>query len=328
MNSRREFLQTMGMVATYGMVSGLGLGCSTKTSSDTTTDSTNMQSSTQPKELFFKISLAEWSLHRELKSGKLDNLDFPAKAKNDFGISAVEYVNQFFVDHVRNNRYLTDLRTRCEDNGVTSVLIMCDNEGYMADADAKKRMQAVENHYKWVEAAKFLGCHSIRVNCFGEGSREEVAKAGTDGLRKLSEFAAERGINVIVENHGGYSSDGQWLSKVITDVGLPNCGTLPDFGNFCIKREKGDMWESKCVEWYDRYKGVTEILPFAKGVSAKSYDFDANGNCVETDYEKMLQIVKAGGYTGYIGIEYEGSQLSEDEGIRATKAVLEKFGRI
>jgi sugar phosphate isomerase/epimerase len=327
-SSRRQFLQTMGLLTAYSLTSGIPIACSSKPATKQTTDT---QPSTEPmatKDLFFKISLAEWSLHKMLKAGQLDNLDFPAKAKKDFGISAVEYVNQFFVDHVRDNHYLTDLRTRCEDNEVTSVLIMCDNEGYMADADAKKRKQAVENHYKWVEAAKFLGCHSIRVNCFGEGSREDVAKAGTDGLRKLSEFAAERGINVIVENHGGYSSDGQWLSKVIADVGLPNCGTLPDFGNFCIKREKGDMWESQCVEWYDRYKGVTEILPYAKGVSAKSYDFDANGNCVETDYEKMLKIVKASGYTGYIGIEYEGSKLSEEEGIRATKAVLEKFGRI
>ncbi len=175
-----------------------------------------------------------------------------------------------------------------------------------------------------MDAANFLGCHSIRVNCFGEGTREEVAKAGTDGLHKLSEYAQTAGINVIVENHGGMSSDGQWLSGVITAVGMSNCGTLPDFGNFCIRREKGDMWESKCMEYYDRYKGVGELLPFAKGVSAKTYDFDEQGNCVETDYAKMMPIVKQAGYTGYIGIEYEGEKLSEPDGINATKKLLEK----
>ena len=274
--------------------------------------------------MFFKISLAEWSLHRALQAKQLDHLDFPAKAKNDFGISAVEYVNQFFKDRAKDTTYLTELKKRCDDNGVTSVLIMCDNEGFMADLDSKKRQQAVENHYQWVDAANFLGCHSIRVNCFGEGAREEVAEAGMDGLHKLSEYAQTAGINVIVENHGGMSSDGQWLSGVITAVGMSNCGTLPDFGNFCIRREKGDMWESKCMEYYDRYKGVSELIPFAKGVSAKTYDFDEQGNCVETDYAKMLPIVRQAGYTGYIGIEYEGAKLSEEDGIRATKRLLEK----
>lgn len=323
--NRREFLRSIGLLtAGYGLTASAMLeSCSSKPSTTQSADSTTVTTAMK-KEIFFKTSLAEWSLHRALQAKQLDNLDFPAKAKNDFGISAVEYVNQFFKDQAKDTAYLTALKKRCDDNGVTSVLIMCDDEGFMADLDAKKRQQAVENHYKWVDAAKFLGCHSIRVNCFGAGSREEVAKAGTDGLRKLSEYGQTAGINVIVENHGGMSSDGQWLSAVITAVGLPNCGTLPDFGNFCVRREKGDMWESKCVEWYDRYKGVSELMPFAKGVSAKTYDFDDQGNCVETDFAKMLSIVKEAGYRGYIGIEYEGTKLSEEEGIRATKRLLEK----
>jgi sugar phosphate isomerase/epimerase len=307
-NNRRNFLKSMGMLT----LSPLFLECAGSGSSTSS--------------LFFKISLAEWSLHRALQAGELTNLDFPAKAKNDFGIDAVEYVNQFFMDKAQDTTYLADLKKRCDDNGVTSVLIMIDNEGAMADLDAQKRMEAVEKHYKWVDAAKFLGCHSIRVNCFGEGTAEEVAKAGTEGLRKLSEYAQTSGINVIVENHGGYSSNGQWLADVIKGVGLPNCGTLPDFGNFCVRREKGDMWESPCVEQYDRYKGVAEMMPFAKGVSAKAYDFDEQGNCVESDYAKLLPIVKNAGYTGYIGIEYEGSKLPEEEGIRATKLLLERAG--
>jgi sugar phosphate isomerase/epimerase len=305
--SRRTFIRQLGLLSATSWLAGVS--CSTK-----------------PSAMFFKISLAQWSLHRTLQAGTITNLDFPAMAKNEFGISAVEYVNQFFKDKATDSAYLAELKQRCDDNGVTSVLIMCDLEGNMADTDSAKRKQAVESHYKWVDAARFLGCHSIRVNCFGIGTREEVAAAGADGLRQLSEYAQPAGINVIVENHGGYSSDGKWLHAVITSVGMPNCGTLPDFGNFCVRREQGDMWNSPCVEWYDRYTGVEELMPFAKGVSAKSYDFDSAGNCVESDYTRLLSIVKKAGYTGYIGIEYEGSALPEADGIRATQRLLEKVG--
>lgn len=312
-STRRAFLKNLGLMAGLGITSNL------------VTPLDSLAVPRKKKELFFKISLAQWSLHKALQGKMLDHLDFPAKARNDFGISAVEYVNQFFKDKAEDKTYLAELKRRCDDNGVTSVLIMCDNEGYMADLDDIKRQRAVENHYKWADAAKFLGCHSIRVNCYGEGNPEEVAKAGMDGLRKLSEYGNAIGINVIVENHGGISSNGLWLSKVIKGVGMPNCGTLPDFGNFCVRREKSDKGET-CVEQYDRYKGVKEMMPFAKGVSAKSYDFDEKGNCIETDYSKMLSIVKAAGYRGHIGIEYEGGKLSEDEGIRATKKLLERVG--
>jgi sugar phosphate isomerase/epimerase len=256
-----------------------------------------------------------------LFSGKLSNLDFPAKAKNDFGIDAVEYVNQFFKDKAKDQPYLSDLKKRCDDIGVTSVLIMCDGEGGLGDTQESGRLEAVDNHKKWVEAAQFLGCHSIRVNAYGEGTREDVAHAATDGLTRLSQFAMDYRINVIVENHGGYSSDGKWLSKVIADTKMDNCGTLPDFGNFCVLQE-----EDECKQWYDRYVGTEEMMPYAKGVSAKTLDFDEVGNCVETDYNKILEIVKKAGYRGYIGVEYEGSKLSEDEGIRATKTLLERVG--
>jgi sugar phosphate isomerase/epimerase len=325
--NREHFLRSLGMAAfSLSLGSSALSSCSGKKDTSEASADTTSVADTKSKELFFKISLAEWSLHKALFAKEFDNLDFPAKAKNEYGISAVEYVNQFFKDKAKDEKYLGELKKRCTDNGVTSVLIMVDGEGEMADLDAKKRNKSVENHYQWVDAAKFLGCHSIRVNCFGVGSEEEVAKAGADGLRKLSEYAQKSDIGVIVENHGGYSSNGVWLGNVIKSVGLANCGTLPDFGNFCIRREKGDMWQSPCVEYYDRYKGVAEMMPFAKGVSAKTHDFDEQGNCIETDYSKMLSIVKAAGYTGHIGIEYEGEKLSEPEGIKATKVLLEKAG--
>lgn len=272
------------------------------------------------KKQFFEISLAEWSLHKALFSKKITNLDFPSISKKEFGINVVEYVNQFFKDKANDTSYLNELLKRCKDNGVKNHLIMIDGEGGLADLDDAKRLKTVENHYKWVDAAKYLGCTTIRVNSYGEGSAEDVQKAAIDGLGKLGEYGEKAGINIIVENHGGYSSNGLWLAGVMKGVNKKNVGTLPDFGNFCIKRGNG-----KCEEEYDRYKGVAELMPFAKGASAKTYDFDEQGNCIETDYLKIMKIVKDSGFTGYVGIEYEGSKLDEAEGIKKTKALLEKM---
>jgi L-ribulose-5-phosphate 3-epimerase len=271
----------------------------------------NVLHQTEP---LFKISLAEWSLHKTLFAGELDNLEFPATAKQVYGIDGVEYVNQFFKDKAEDQTYLADLKQRTDDNGVQNVLIMCDGEGNLGDPDDQARTQAVENHYRWVEAAKYLGCHSIRVNARSEGSPEQQRELAVDGLRRLTEFAAEREINVIVENHGGISSNGEWLASVMRAVNNPRCGTLPDFGNFRIAEG----------ETYDRYKGVEELMPFAKGVSAKSNEFDADGNERNIDYLRMMRIVLNAGYHGRVGIEYEGSELSEPDGIRATKRLLEK----
>lgn len=258
----------------------------------------------------FKISLAEWSLHRTIFGKKLDHLDYAKTAKEEFGIEAVEYVNQFFKDKAKDEKYLAEMKKRADDLGVKSLLIMIDGEGALGDPDDAKRTKAIENHYKWVDAAKFLGCHSIRVNAQTDNNKyEEGKKWAADGLRRLSEFAAKSEINVIVENHGGLSSNGKWLAETIKSVGLDNCGTLPDFGNF---------------HSYDRYKGVEETMPYAKAVSAKSHDFDSEGNETKTDYLKMMKIVLDHGYKGYVGIEYEGSKLDEYEGIRATKKLLER----
>lgn len=319
MANRRRFLQQVSIAGIGMLASGLNACRSTRQPGTATT-------SNSP--LFFEISLAEWSLHKALFAKQLDNLDFPLVARRDYGIGAVEYVNQFFKDKAEDTAYLNELLKRCRDNNVKNHLIMCDGEGNLGELDDKKRLQAVQNHYKWVNAAKHLGCATIRVNAYGEGSRDAVQKAAIDGLGRLGEYAAKENINVIVENHGSYSSDGQWLSAVMRSVNKKNVGTLPDFGNFCIRREGGAQWGAKCVEEYDRYKGVQEMMPFAKGVSAKSYNFDEQGNCIETDYTRMLKVVKDAGFRGYIGIEYEGDKLSESDGIKATKRLLEKVGSV
>lgn len=304
-SNRRVFLRQMGtLLAGSGMISALPL-----------------DTFASDKKAFFQISLAQWSLHKALFSKKIDNLDFPAVTKKEFGINVVEYVNQFFKDKANDTNYLNELMKRVNDNGVKNHLIMIDGEGGLADTDDAKRKQSIENHYKWVDAAKFLGCTTIRVNSYGTGSAEDVQKAAVDGLGRLGEYGEKEGINIIVENHGSYSSNGKWLADVMKQVNKKNVGTLPDFGNFCIKRENG-----KCVEEYDRYKGVEELMPFAKGASAKTYDFDAKGNCIETDYSKVMKIIKKTGFKGFIGIEYEGSNLDEYEGIKKTKALLERMG--
>ena len=281
-----------------------------------------------PAPLFFDISLAEWSLHKALFKQEITNLDFPRLAREKYGISTVEYVNQFFKDKAKDTRYLAELLGRCRDQGVTNHLIMVDGEGELGAPDPRQRRQAVDNHYQWLDAAAYLGCRTVRVNAFGPGPAAAVRQAAIDSLGQLGAYARPRQLNVVVENHGGYTSDGQWLLGTIRGVDQPNVGILPDFGNFCVRRDSGELYKGKCVEEYDKYVALAEWLPVVKGgVSAKAIDFDAAGNCVETDYPKMLALLKKANFRGYLGIEYEGEQLSEDAGIRQTKALLERVGR-
>jgi sugar phosphate isomerase/epimerase len=325
--NRKMFISRLGFTAIGGaafMSAPFGLtGCAPNQSTD----------------LFFDISLAQWSLHKtffgdaleqgwesfgnalqnnpqDVLRGDQDPINFARIARQQFDIGAVEYVNTFYFDKAEDESYLNELKNVADNEGVDSVLIMCDAEGNLGDSDEIARKQAVENHYKWVNMATFMGCHSIRVNAASSGSYDEQMQRSADGLRRLSEYAAEEDINVVVENHGGFSSNGKWLANTIAMVDMPNCGTLPDFGNFTI----GDG------ETYDNYRGVEELMPDAKGVSAKTYAFDDNGNETTLDYPRLLQIVKDAGYTGYVGIEYEGSELSESDGIKATKELLMSAG--
>lgn len=258
----------------------------------------------------FRISLAQWSFHKALFAKQMDHLDFARVARRDYGIDAIEYVNVFFKDKATDAAYLAEMNRRAKDEGVYQHLIMCDGEGALGDPDTTKRMQAVENHRKWLDAARTLGCATIRVNAQSSGEPAEQQKLAADGLRKLVEIAAPMDINVIVENHGGLSSHGDWLVGVMRLVNHPRMGTLPDFGNFYD---------------YDRYQAVTEMMPFAKAVSAKSHDFDASGNETRTDYRRMMRIVLAAKFSGWVGIEYEGETTPEPEGVRATLRLLQRM---
>ncbi|WP_298789854.1 sugar phosphate isomerase/epimerase family protein [uncultured Allomuricauda sp.] len=318
------------------------ISCRTKSESNSESDTTTKASQEMEVQTpDFQISLAQWSFHKaflgpqkegywewfvktlqespdDILLGSADPKDFPEMAAK-FGVSSIELVNTFYYGKVDDQAFWNDFKKRCEEAGLSVGLIMCDALGNLGDADPEARKRTVENHHKWVDIAKFLGAHSIRVNAAGEGSAEEVASNAVDGLKQLGEYGAAQGINIIVENHGGYSSNGAWLAGIMAEVNMDNVGTLPDYGNFCIERSSDG-----CADEYDRYKGMAELMPYAKGVSAKSHDFDENGNETHTDFYKMLKIVKDSGFKGYIGIEYEGNVLSEEEGIEATYALLNK----
>ena len=308
--TRREFLldgsrSALGIAAALTVGGAVPLGCGA--------GSSPQGGSALP----FRISLAQWSLNKSL-FGKVEPkraaLDFAAKAR-ELGFDAIEYVNTFFFEKASDEPYLADLAKRADGEGVKSLLIMVDREGYLGDPDEAKRKTAVQNHRRWIEAAKRLGCHSIRVNAHSDGTYDEQIERAADGLAGVVAIGDEVGINVIVENHGGLSSNGAWLTSVIRKVDHPRCGTLPDFGNFRVSPEQE----------YDRYRGVEELMPFAKAVSAKSYDFDDFGNETTIDYRRMMEIVLAAGYDGYVGVEYEGGRLSEEDGIRATRELLERI---
>ena len=306
-NSRRNFLKTTAVTSV-----GLGLGLQNKVAFSST------------KESLFKISVAEWSINRSLFSKKMEHLDFPLMARKH-GIDAIEYVNQFFMNKAQDKAYLREMKSRADSEGVRSVLIMCDGEGQLGSADEQARIQAVENHKKWVEAAKYLGCHSIRVNGYStiewsksKASFNESQKLVADGLRRLCEFADRFDLHVIIENHGGYSSNAKWLTGVMEKAGHKRAGTLPDFGNFRIHQSKS----GKIVS-YDAYKGVKELMPYAKGVSVKTTVWDGKGNQSPLEYEKMMKIVLDAGYHGYCGIEH-GEAGREWESIVEVKDELTK----
>lgn len=339
MNSgRRKTMKQIGTGLAATSVFGLGstfLSCKGENTSNETT----------MKLPFFKISLAQWSLHKSffgdslkdgfgnffaslqtnpdaLLQGHLNPANFPLIAKNEFGMDAIEYVNTFYYSKAKDMDFWKEMKAKCDGEGVKSILIMCDALGDLGNLDQTERQKAIEAHHPWVDIAKFMGCHAIRVNAAGTGTADEVRDAAVQGLGSLTEYGKSNGVNIIVENHGGYSSDGQWLASVMKQVNSEWCGTLPDFGNFCLERNE----DFSCKKEYDKYKGIAELMPYAKGVSAKAHDFDAEGNETFIDYHKMLQIVKDAGFSGYIDIEYEGSVLSEPDGIRATKSLLERVG--
>ena len=345
---RRDFIKRFGLSAagifTIGVTPFLRAWGGTKSTTGAAVATTILTDSPASN---FKLSLAQWSLHRRffgdsldkglsffgktlmqdpdsLLIGASDPFDFPAISINEFGINCIELVNTFYYSKAKDSAYWERFKNQCDALGVTVNLIMCDALGNIGDTDDDARRKTVQRHHDWIDIAKQLGASAVRVNAAGQGTMEEVAANVVDGLSQLNAYGLSQGVRVLVENHGGYSSNGQWLAGVMKAVDSVNCGTLPAFGNFCIERSA-----SGCINEYDRYLGMEELMPFAQGVSAKAYEFDSDGNEQFTDFMRAMTIVKAAGYEGYVGIEYEGSQLSEELGIRATRELLEKcFARV
>ena len=290
----------------------------------------NPKKSTPDTKPFFKISLAQWSFHKAFRENGVSPYEF-AKMANELGFEGLEYVSQLYPDVMESNDKVSAIQNFIEKNNslalqynLKNVLIMIDEEGDLSSSDDKERNEAIENHKVWIEAANKMGCSAVRINLHGEKEETAWIKNSIESLNVLSGFAEPLNINVIVENHGGKSSNASLLMKVINQVSYSNCGTLPDFGNFCMSEDWGSLKDNKCNNPYDPYLGVSEMLPRAFGLSAKSYEFDENGNETILDYYKLLSIVKKAGYNGFIGVEYEGNKLSEKEGIIATKKLLEK----
>jgi len=294
-------------------------------SSEVETEKTTMETSTN-----YKFSLAQWSLHKPFLDGSLDPMDFAQIAKEQ-GYAGLEYVTQLYPQIQDKSNYrekvmnlAQELKKRSDAAGMDNVLLMVDRDGELADPDAEKRAEAIEVHKLWMDAAAVMGAHAIRANLFGEEDPEKWHEYSVTSLKELATYGATKGVSVLIENHGGLSSDGAALAGVMKEVGSPYCGTLPDFGNFCIKREGGERWGAPCIEEYDTYKGIAELMPFAKGVSAKSYNFDDTGAETKLDYARLMKIVADAGYKGYVGIEYEGPLEDPKEGMRLTKDLLEK----
>ncbi len=323
---RRSFIENTTKVGLGISILGISACKNNKKEASTAAPEVEQETMVEP---FFKLSLAQWSLNKMIRNDGVDPYTFAEKAKA-WGFEGLEYVSGLYYPELEASNFSEEAmksfidknNTEAEKHGLKNLLIMVDGQGPLASANEEERNAAVENHHKWVEAAAAMDCHSIRVNLQGSMEPEEWIAASVDGLTKLATFAKDKNINVIVENHGGPSSNAAWLAEVMKQVNMPNCGTLPDFGNFCIKREDGSYYESKCLEEYDKYKGVEELMPYAKAVSAKSYAFDENGNETRVNYAEMMQIVKEAGYTGYVGVEFEGVEVSEEEGILATKELL------
>lgn len=328
---RRSFLKNSSQAGIAVSLLGLYACKETKKTTVIDGDVDDVEVNSTP---FFKLSLAQWSIHKMIRENGVNPYTFAEKAKS-WGFSGLEYVSQLYRPELEAKGYSTEAmksfvdkcNAEAEKHGMENVLIMVDGEGELSVVDSVERKKAVTNHFKWVDAAAAMGCHSIRVNLMGVKTVEEWISSSVDALTQLATYAKDKKVNVIVENHGGFSSDAGLLVSVMKQVNMDNCGTLPDFGNFCVKREDGSYYNGVCIEEYDIYKGVTELLPYSKAVSAKSYDFDADGNETKIDYAKMLKIVKDSKYTGFIGVEYEGNELSEEEGILATKQLMLKVAK-
>jgi len=271
-----------------------------------------------------KLVLAQWTFNKDLFAGKMTTIDFVNLA-SELGFEGVEYVSQFFQDKVEDDKYLSNLKAAAENAEVVNTMILVDiPDARLGSSDAKERNKSIAEHKKWIVAASKLDCPTIRVNAHGDGTPEEIILAVFESVKTLAIFGKNYDVKITIENHGQYSSDGKWLSELIGKLVPYGVGSVADFDNWCIEREGGKLWGSPCIEEYDRYLGIKELLPTAKSVSLKAFDFDSDGNAIKTDFCKMFQLIKDAQYDEYLAVEFEGHDIDPIEGIRKTLELVEK----
>ena len=294
------------------------------------------------------IGLQMYSFAPLIMQGKFDLLGFPDLVKNTYGINGAEYWSIPFMGRENDRDFLNDLKRRSDDNGVDNLIILVDDIDIktmqsgpsLASSNKNDRDTAIDYHKKWVDVAKNIGCHSIRINLRSEEENDQkILENSSESISKLIEFSKQDIISIVIENHGGITGDADWLVSLMKNVDSKHLGTLPDFGtyNFCIKRGNLNFQSlsENCEDQYDKYLGVKKLMPYAKGVSAKSHEFDKDGEELSTNYSRMIKIISESNYKGYITIEYEGAMkgmfggegtyLSPHEGILATKKLINKY---
>lgn len=270
-----------------------------------------------------KYSLAQWSFNRELFAGEMNTVDF-VYAAGEMGFDGVEYVSQFFQDKVTDKAYLDTLNAAANAAGVKNIMIQVDNIGHLGASDPEQRTKAIIAAKKWVDAASYLGCDMMRVNAHGDGTPEQIKAQSIQAIAEVADYANSKGVQIIIENHGAISNNGAWLADLVSQLADKKVASLADFHNWCIERENGELWGAPCIQEYDYYQGFTELMPTAKAVSVKAFEFDAQGNETTMDFVKFFKIMKAASYNGYLGIEYEGSDLASRDGIFKTKALAQQ----
>jgi sugar phosphate isomerase/epimerase len=299
----------------------MSVSCKSKVvqNQDTGIEESGFKSESKPK-----LVLAQWTFNKDLFAGKMTTIDFVNKAA-EMGFDGVEFVSQFIKDKVNDDAYLAELKLASETAGIKNTMISVDvSEAKLGSSDPDERDIATAKHKEWIVAASKLNCPTIRVNAHGDGSADEMMSAMFNSVKELANFGKSYNVGVTIENHGQYSSDGKWLSQLIGKLVPYGVGSVADFDNWCIEREGGKLWGTPCIKEYDRYLGMKELLPTARSVSVKAFDFDEQGNAIKTDFKRMFQLIKEAQYDEYLAIEFEGHDMDPIEGIRKTLELVDQ----
>jgi sugar phosphate isomerase/epimerase len=299
----------------------ISVSCKSKVvqNQDTGIEESGFKSESKPK-----LVLAQWTFNKDLFAGKMTTIDFVNKAA-EMGFDGVEFVSQFIKDKVNDDAYLAELKLASETAGIKNTMISVDvSEAKLGSSDPDERDIATAKHKEWIVAASKLNCPTIRVNAHGDGTADEMMSAMFNSVKELANFGKSYNVGVTIENHGQYSSDGKWLSQLIGKLVPYGVGSVADFDNWCIEREGGKLWGTPCIKEYDRYLGMKELLPTARSVSVKAFDFDEQGNAIKTDFKRMFQLIKEAQYDEYLAIEFEGHDMDPIEGIRKTLELVDQ----